>query len=114
MTVSRVTDNSNRSALPLEEIADVTEKDGVITIRPRKIGESELVLRAESNGRETYAYVPVSVSVNSGIGDIAAATRTISIIGDKVILKGFDGETFIVTDLAGAVQSSFRPIKFTL
>lgn len=107
VTVSRVTDNSNRSALPLEEIADVTEKDGVITIRPRKIGESELVLRAESNGRETYAYVPVSVSVNSGIGDITAATRTISIIGDKVILKGFDGETFIVTDLAGAVQSSF-------
>lgn len=109
VSVSRVAEynDSVRTSTRLEEIAAVEEKDGAITITPRKAGKSDLVLRAESNGREAYAYVPVSVSVEAGVDNAACATRTLSVVGNKVLLKGFDGETFIVSDMTGAVQSSF-------
>jgi len=108
--VTRARNAEERSGAALDEIAEVSEENGILTLRPRKPGNAALALRAESNGRETYAYIPVSVSVNCDITGIAPVTKTISVSAGKVRLRGFDGETFTVTDASGRVVSSFRAI----
>lgn len=97
-------------ALPsddLRQIADISEEDGIVTIKPLKTGQSELALRAESNGRETYAYVPVTVSLNSGVSEIHGETATISVSGNRINFTGCAGLSFAVFDLSGAKMSQF-------
>lgn len=110
ISVTRARNAEERSGAALDEIAEVSEENGILTLRPRKPGNATLALRAESNGRETYAYIPVSVSVNCDIAGIAPVTKTISVSAGKARLRGFDGETFTVTDSSGRIVSSFRAI----
>lgn len=98
---------SYESSAELEKIVEITPDDDGITIRPLNYGTADLVLRAESNGRDAIAYVPVSVSVISGITTATGQTSTITLSDGALHLTGLDGETFFIHDMAGNTMSAF-------
>jgi len=91
----------------LEKIVEITPEEDGITIRPLTSGRADLVLRAESNGRESFAYIPVTVPVNTGLTTTTGRMSTITLSDGTLRLTGLDGETFYIHDMTGATVSAF-------
>ncbi len=109
ITIKRVASSGARSG-SLDDIADVEEKEGTLVLTPKQAGTAELALCAESNGRVAYAYLPVTVSGSTNVEAPALCAASVSIEGRKVRLRGLDGETFVVADMAGTTVSAFEAV----
>lgn len=92
----------------LEKIARVSRHGDILSLLPVSAGSADLKLRAESNGRETYAFVPVTSSVGAGVDGTGSSMKSISVAAGKIRLRGLDGTIFTVCDTAGAAVLMFR------
>ena len=92
----------------LEKIASVTRQGNTLSLLPVAPGNACLRLLAESNGRETYAFVPVTSSVGAGVDGVESSMSSISVAAGKIRLRGLDGTIFTVYDTAGAAVLMFR------
>lgn len=92
----------------LERIASVSRHGDTLRLTPLAAGNADLKLRAESNGRETYAFVPVTSSTGAEIVGMESEMKSISVAAGKIRFIGLDGTLFTVYDTAGAAVLMFR------
>ncbi|MBD5290192.1 MAG: leucine-rich repeat protein [Bacteroides sp.] len=72
-----------------------------LTVTPKSKGNINFTLLAESNGRVTQTSVPVSVSaIATGLSSLNAGS--VSLTGNRLNIKGHEGETFVIYDMTGA------------
>ncbi len=99
-----------------ELFADFTDNTGIatvvlegkkLTVTPNQPGVQMFTLTAESNGRVTSKTLPVKITdVGSGIDAINSAA-SIACDGRRIYVKGLNGDTVHIYDLAGSLIDSF-------
>lgn len=81
--------------------------NGILKINPTAFGHGTALVNAISNGRTATLSIPVNVSKdNSGIGRIDSA-KSIALIGDRLLIKGYNGHSFALYDSTGVERTRF-------
>ncbi len=91
-----------------DDHATVSLAGKTLTISPISAGTHFFTLAAESNGRTVSKTVSVNVSDSmSGIDNATSDSGSVTCDGQRIIIKGFSGETFHIHDIAGRLIDSF-------
>ena len=86
---------------------NLTLNTGILKINPTGFGHGTALVNAISNGRTATLSIPVNVyKDNSGIGRIDSA-KSIALIGDRLLIKGYNGHSFALYDSTGVERTRF-------
>lgn len=90
------------------EAFDHSLVNGKLTLTPKSVGEGELTLVAESNGKTVRHTLPVSVSMKTGVNEVGT-TRALSASGRILTAEGLEGCVLNVYDMNGRQVAQFIP-----
>lgn len=93
---------------------NLTLDNGRLTINPSGYGHGTALVNAISNGRTVTLSIPVTVEKNmpdepdpSGIDGVGTA-RSIRLVGSRLLIKGYNGESFSLFDTTGLELTRFE------
>ncbi len=90
-----------------EAHASVALNGKTLTVTPLSAGTEFLTIKAESNGRAITKNVAVNVKdISSGIG-MTESEGSVICDGRRLIIKGYNGQTFRIYDTLGGLVKSF-------
>lgn len=91
-----------------DDHASVSLDGNTLTISPKSVGRHYFTLSAESNGRTVSKTITVNVlDLLSGIDAMPDEARTVVCDGQRILVKGFNGQNFRIFDIAGRQVASF-------
>lgn len=87
-------------------VAEYALEGNVLTITPKKAGETNILVTAESNGRTNMISVPVKVNAKTGINGLGAE-KSIRTSGNHIFITGYAGQHFALYNTAGVLMAEF-------
>lgn len=99
---------SGEAANAGNEVATVTLVGHKLTVTPKSLGNTSFTLTALSNGVKVNKDINIKVDDGSGIADLTAEKRSVSVTGGVVTVKGCAGYNFEIFSLTGQAVSAFH------
>lgn len=91
-----------------ESTVNLSLENGILTVRPSGYGHATALVNATSNGRTVTLSIPVDIVKNSPTGiDGINTARSIRFAGNRLIIKGYIGESFSLYDTTGIEMNRF-------
>lgn len=91
-----------------ESTPNLSLENGILTVKPTGYGHAIALVNATSNGRTVTLSIPVDVVKDSSTGiDGINTARSIRFAGNRLIIKGYTGESFSLYDTAGIEMNRF-------
>ncbi len=94
-----------------KSIVEASLEGRKLTIRPLSRGESEIVLRAESNGVSTFLSIPVTVTdLETSITSSEVYGGKMSLAGKRFHAEGFEGHKMRIYSVDGILVAEFEVV----